>query len=633
MLPGTFPDCNCSARGSFGQIAFGVCDCFFAFQPAPSFIFSSQPSLKHGRHQEEDACHEDGKGECYGEEKANEFEKKEEEMNELQSKLKNAQQEVDTVQESLQEAIVKLEETDKRATNLSEKSARCTRFADMGGPHVVDCVKAKIDALKKEQDRLEQELITKTDDIKIEIRAKEAAEAEVAAMTRRIRLLEEDFEQSSGRLTETSTKLEDASKAAEESERNRKTLETKSISDDERINQLEDQTKEAKNIAEDAERKYDEAARRLAITEVDLERAESRLESSEGKIVELEEELRIVGNNMKLLEVSEQESAQREESYEETIRDLTERLKAVSFRARSSLFGMKCCMYLAHLHRSQRMKISGRMDDKGLINTELLASKVMGSLSQRPTRENCRTYETVPASFSIAHVPNEWRVLARLAAQAESNSNNVLPVNFAVRPNKELLRPIARSLSSRTKSIGSRALMRAEAAEAASRRYEQEIQRANGEFCSFCLFTKTVSELFFAAGQGKDERMYLRLTPNHDSNIIRMPGAEELSHLYRGGVTDNSGQNRVAAALEVVRSQVPLTHYQPVKQDSACAPSLCCCKNRSPCVLLSETHCHLNPRFKSDDYYRFLDELLLEKERYRGISGELDTTFAELTAF
>ncbi len=38
-------------------------------------------------------------------------------------------------------------------------------------------------------------------------------------MTRRIRLLEEDLEQSSGRLTDTSSKLDDASKAAEESER------------------------------------------------------------------------------------------------------------------------------------------------------------------------------------------------------------------------------------------------------------------------------------------------------------------------------------------------------------------------------------------------------------------------------
>ncbi|VDK33913.1 unnamed protein product [Dibothriocephalus latus] len=141
MLSGPIPDGNSSGRGSFGQIAFSVRDSFFAFHPPLSSIFFSQPPLKHGRHQEEDACHEDGKGECHGKvsffspasnrqiravnlenqlkEKANEFEKKEEEMNELQSKLKNAQTDVDTVQESLQEAIVKLEETDKRATNVS----------------------------------------------------------------------------------------------------------------------------------------------------------------------------------------------------------------------------------------------------------------------------------------------------------------------------------------------------------------------------------------------------------------------------------------------------------------------------------------------------------------------------------
>lgn len=42
--------------------------------------------------------------------------------------------------------------------------------------------------------------------------------------------------------------------------RSRKTLETRSISDDERMAQLEDQVKEAKYIAEDAERKYDEVS-------------------------------------------------------------------------------------------------------------------------------------------------------------------------------------------------------------------------------------------------------------------------------------------------------------------------------------------------------------------------------------
>ena len=45
------------------------------------------------------------------------------------------------------------------------------------------------------------------------------AEGEVAALTRRIRLLEEDFEQTETRLTSASEKLEEASKAADESER------------------------------------------------------------------------------------------------------------------------------------------------------------------------------------------------------------------------------------------------------------------------------------------------------------------------------------------------------------------------------------------------------------------------------
>ena len=45
------------------------------------------------------------------------------------------------------------------------------------------------------------------------------AEGEVQALTRRIRLLEEDFDQTETRLQEASSKLEEASKAADESER------------------------------------------------------------------------------------------------------------------------------------------------------------------------------------------------------------------------------------------------------------------------------------------------------------------------------------------------------------------------------------------------------------------------------
>ncbi|VDP78576.1 unnamed protein product [Echinostoma caproni] len=322
--------------------------------------------------------------------KEQEREKKESDIAELNTKLKQAQTECDEVQESLQEALNKMEETDKRATNVSLLSP----YRKMtGGSCVVEVIKKKLLEMQNEIENLKTELLTKDEDIKLQTSLRETAEAEVAAMTRRIRLLEEDLEVSSSRLTETLAKLEEASKTAEESERScrsvenrlntydknvellertaieakfaaneaerkyeeviigftnylsacknspflawvthieRKDLEARSIADDERLSQLEDQQKEAKYIAEDADRKYDEAARKLAIVEVDFERAESRLEAAESKIVELEEELREVGNNMKALEISEQESAQREESYEETIRDLTERLKAVS---------------------------------------------------------------------------------------------------------------------------------------------------------------------------------------------------------------------------------------------------------------------------------------------------------------
>jgi len=46
-------------------------------------------------------------------------------------------------------------------------------------------------------------------------------EGEVGALTRRIQLLEVDYEQTSGRLTTATEKLDEASKHAEEAERSR----------------------------------------------------------------------------------------------------------------------------------------------------------------------------------------------------------------------------------------------------------------------------------------------------------------------------------------------------------------------------------------------------------------------------
>ncbi|XP_063539825.1 tropomyosin isoform X19 [Cydia strobilella] len=159
------------------------------------------------------------------------------------------------------------------------------------------------------------------------------AESEVAALNRRIQLLEEDLERSEERLATATAKLAEASQAADESERARKVLENKSLTDEERMDALENQLKEARFLAEEADKKYDEVARKLAMVEADLERAEERAESGESKIVELEEELRVVGNNLKSLEVSEEKATQREETFEGQVKLLDAQLREAEARA------------------------------------------------------------------------------------------------------------------------------------------------------------------------------------------------------------------------------------------------------------------------------------------------------------
>ncbi|XP_030035251.1 tropomyosin isoform X6 [Manduca sexta] len=159
------------------------------------------------------------------------------------------------------------------------------------------------------------------------------AESEVAALNRRIQLLEEDLERSEERLATATAKLAEASQAADESERARKVLENRSLADEERMDALENQLKEARFLAEEADKKYDEVARKLAMVEADLERAEERAEAGESKIVELEEELRVVGNNLKSLEVSEEKAMATRDHVEDKIHSLSQKLSQAEARA------------------------------------------------------------------------------------------------------------------------------------------------------------------------------------------------------------------------------------------------------------------------------------------------------------
>ncbi|PSN46958.1 Tropomyosin [Blattella germanica] len=94
------------------------------------------------------------------------------------------------------------------------------------------------------------------------------AESEVAALNRRIQLLEEDLERSEERLATATAKLAEASQAADESERIRKALENRTNMEDDRVAILEAQLSQAKLIAEEADKKYEEVRVEVASTDV-----------------------------------------------------------------------------------------------------------------------------------------------------------------------------------------------------------------------------------------------------------------------------------------------------------------------------------------------------------------------------
>ena len=81
--------------------------------------------------------------------------------------------------------------------------------------------------------------------LQVEISRREEAEGEVAALNRRIQLLEDDLEGSEERLNAATQKLAEASHAADESERIRKVLENKSNTEEDRVAVVEQQLSQA----------------------------------------------------------------------------------------------------------------------------------------------------------------------------------------------------------------------------------------------------------------------------------------------------------------------------------------------------------------------------------------------------
>merc|ERR1719499_1182894 len=157
-------------------------------------------------------------------------------------------------------------------------------------------------------------------------------EGDVAALTRRIMLMEEEDKKSADNLCTTVTKLALTSKAADNVLKAVKVVESTSMNNEVTLEELDKNLRATIKMAVDNEQKLDELSRKLGVQESELKRGLERAELAEKNLKGIEEELETVGENMKQLEKSAEKALEREEKLVEKILSLQNKYKTTEAR-------------------------------------------------------------------------------------------------------------------------------------------------------------------------------------------------------------------------------------------------------------------------------------------------------------
>merc|ERR1711983_489619 len=109
-------------------------------------------------------------------------------------------------------------------------------------------------------------------------------EADIAALTRRIMLMEEEAKKAETTLANTVTKLAVSSKEADDILKKVKVVESKCVNNEVTLEELDKNLRQTIKMASDNEQKLDELSRKLGVQEDELKRAIDRAELAEKKL-------------------------------------------------------------------------------------------------------------------------------------------------------------------------------------------------------------------------------------------------------------------------------------------------------------------------------------------------------------
>ena len=181
-------------------------------------------------------------------------------------------------------------------------------------------------------DETSEKLVKATESLEEKEKTYKEVEADVAALSRRIMLMEEESKKAEENLASTVTKLATTSKDADNILKKVKVFESKCMNNEMAIEEYDKNLRQTTKMASDNEQKLDELSRKLGVQEEELKRSVERAELAEAKLKGIEEELQMVGENMKTLEASAEKAVEREEKLKDKILNIQQKYKSAEGR-------------------------------------------------------------------------------------------------------------------------------------------------------------------------------------------------------------------------------------------------------------------------------------------------------------
>merc|ERR1712013_389635 len=177
---------------------------------------------------------------------------------------------------------------------FEEATKEATGRADQADCDIRDYGK-EVQSLEIAYDETNDKLTKATESLEEADKQFNEVEGDVAALTRRIMLMEEEDKKSADTLCNTITKLALTSKSADNVLKAVKVVESTCMNNEVTIEELDKNLRATIKMAVDNEQKLDELSRKLGVQEAELKRGLERAELAEKKLKGIEEELETVG--------------------------------------------------------------------------------------------------------------------------------------------------------------------------------------------------------------------------------------------------------------------------------------------------------------------------------------------------